>query len=258
MDKNIPSDQFLAETRYCDVNNPLIKKAATEITKHSSTSENKMADLFNYVRDNILFRFGYWGKKASQILREQAGMCTNSANLLIALARASNIPAGYGIARVNSREFFRGIILPSLLRDVSDRSVHIYPYIYLNHQWIQCDPSIDTPLAQQAQHLSPIMKALDWDPQNPQLIETAPGSVLKNEGPLANIDSRLDKKAKHARGIPLKVANLYLLFLREKGRQIKNYSELEPQFLKWLKKKNPLYFFLLTAHNRIKHVPKSK
>ncbi len=243
---------FLQETRYCDFKHPLIQRTARELTQQSLTNQEKAVVLFNYVRDRIRYQFGRWSKKASVTLREGRGMCTNSANLFIALLRANEIPAGYGIMKVRGPNYLGSLVLPIFQKKVSPRSVHIYSQVFLNGKWVKADPTIDLDFSKKVNHLDPSLRLAYWNGKTDQLLEIKPSDVFEDIGPLANIDNQLDKKPRHAKGIPLTIANLYLEFLRQNAHRIKVASMLQESFLSWLKRKYPFYYFLLKASLRIK------
>src|SRR5680860_72246 len=83
--------EYLAETEFCDFKHPTIQELAGKITKNHKSQKIKAIAIFYWVRDNIPYKFGSWGKKASKVLDEKHGMCTNKALLLTALLRASGI-----------------------------------------------------------------------------------------------------------------------------------------------------------------------
>lgn len=235
-------NDFLQETRYCDCNNFEIKNLAYELTKHCSSDTEKAIILFEHVRDNILYGFGEWSKKASVTLGERKGMCTNNANLLIALLRSIGIPSGYGIMRVDTKEYF-GPIMLSMFKDlVSRESVHIYTYVYLNDKWVKCDPSVDKFLSEKTSYFSPTTELLVWNGLDDRVDNINPKYIYNDEGPFANIDDRLDKKPRNSTMNAIKVGNLYLDFLRENPINIDNVEQLEPMFLSWLRKKYPVFY----------------
>ena len=92
MSENLES--FLQETEYCDCNHPVIKKLTEDFRSRYSNQRDLAVALFHFVRDDILYRVGLWNKKASETLDEKTGVCTNNANLLVALLRSVGIPAG--------------------------------------------------------------------------------------------------------------------------------------------------------------------
>ena len=236
---------FLKPTRYCDSDNPIILEQANFITTPYHSIREKAVALFEWVRDNINYKFGYWGKKASQVLKEKEGMCTNKANLLIALLRAAKIPAGYGILKVNGKEYLGKLTLPVFKKNIASESVHVYVWVFLNNRWYKCDPSNDQELSYQIGEIVPEAALVSWDGMSSKLDRIKSEYIYDDIGPLSDIDKYLDKKPRHAKGINLNLGNYYLLFLRENGRLIKNkndpLSETEKWFIRWLFRKHFIY-----------------
>lgn len=237
-------EQFLKETNYCDYSHSDIQKLANEFKNKYNNQRDLAVALFHFARDNILYRVGLWNKKASETLSEKEGACTNSANLLVALLRACDIPAGYGVMRVNAQEYFGPVMLETFRNKVSKNSIHTYCYVYLDNKWIKCDPSDDKELSDSTSYFNPTTKLVQWDGFCDSMLNLDPKHILKDDGPIENIDHIIAKKPRNARGIPIKVANLYIKFLRQNNKKINDTKELEPLFMKWLRKENPLYFYL--------------
>ena len=229
---------FLSETQYCDFSNPKIHKVISEF-KDKYKNENELAiRFFYYVRDNTKYRIGNWNKKASETISEGAGTCTNNANLMVALLRGTGIPAGYGVMRVNGREYF-GPIVPEYLKGyISEISVHVYCYVYLNDKWIKCDPSDDEIFSVNTQHFNPQSTLVEWDGESNAMINLDKKHILSDSKPIANIDHMIGKKADTAKGIALRVGNFYIDFLRTNGRHVISAGEAHDEFLHWLQKKH--------------------
>jgi Transglutaminase-like superfamily len=234
--------EFLQETRYCDCGNPAIMNLAHELTRNCSNDIERAIILFEYVRDNILYGFGEWGKKASTVLTEKRGMCTNSANLLVALLRSTGIPSGYGVMKVDTKEYFGPIMLPIFKDLVSEQSVHIYVYVYLNNKWVRCDPSVDKVFSEKTSYFSPTTELLVWNGLDDRVDSIDPKHIYSDSGPFSNIDDKLDKKPRGGTRNAIKIGNLYLDFLRENTIKVDNIEQLQPMFLSWLKIKYPVYY----------------
>jgi len=243
MGTNKKLNLFLEKTKYCDCNYSKIKKIAFETRNFYVSDREKAKALFYWVKENIKFEFGYWGIRASDVLKKRRGMCTNKANLLIALLRTTGIPASYIILKVNTKEFYRELMCPSFRKLVSPDTTHIYVGIFLNGKWLRCDPSVDSELAKALRKKTPFAEMTGFD-INERKIKNIKG-ILKRSEFFANIDKDLDKPPKHAKGITLRILNSYLKFLREKKQAIKNFStdkQIENNFLVWLRRRNVYYF----------------
>jgi hypothetical protein len=225
---------FLSKTYYCDCDNPNIINIAQNF-KDKNSSQNELAkNLFYFVRDSTVYKVGNWTKKASETLSKKGGTCTNNANLLVALLRASGIPAGYGVMDVVGPNYFGPIVLHHFTRHVSQRSKHVYCYVYLNDKWIKCDPSDDEPLSINTHHLNPQSKLVEWNGLNDAMLNLNPSHIISDIGPIDNIDHIIGKKMRHRRKIPVFFGNLYIQFLREEGKKIISIHDLGYYFDKWL------------------------
>jgi len=237
-------EDFLKETEYCDFSHSKIKSVSQKITENLKDDREKAVAIFYWVRDEIYYRVGLWNQKASKTLEEKKGTCTNSANLFIALCRSVGIPAGYYVLRVKGQQYF-GPIVPKLLKKtISKESVHIHAGVYLNNKWVKCDPSDDFEISQKTSHLNPQSKLIEWDGKKDAVLNLEHEHIIKEEGPLANIDNKISKKPKTAKGIIIKIANYYIDFLRESGHNIKSVDDLENRFKKWIKKKQVFYYYI--------------
>ena len=97
-DKNTISDTsgYLDATKNCEVNNAAIKALASSLTSGLTSEVDKALAIYNYVRDKISYSY-YANSKygAAGTLSKGYGNCVDQASLVIALCRASGIPARY-------------------------------------------------------------------------------------------------------------------------------------------------------------------
>lgn len=235
---------FLQPTRYSNCDHPEIKKMAKDIIISCISEKEKTEALFNWVKENVKFEFGYWGIKASEVLSRKKGMCTNKANLLISFLRSIGIPAGYGILRVDTKEFYGELMCPSFRKLVSPATVHIYMGVFLDNKWIRCDPTGDSEITQFIEEKTPFGKMTGFDIKDSEIQDTK--GIIEISEFFANIDEKLDKPPKNIKGDTLEIINYYLKFLREKKKEeIKNLStdkQIEINFLNWLHGENIYYF----------------
>jgi len=239
-------EEFLHETKFCDFNNPEIQKLSREITKSYSNDKDKAVALFYWVMDNVLYRVGLWRKTASETLREKEGTCTNKSNLFIALLRSIKIPAGYGVMRVFGRRYFGPIATPMLKKFVGSKSTHVYSLVYLDNKWLRCDPSADRELCESTSYFNPTTKLVEWSGIEDAPLNLDKKDIISDDFPLVSIDEWFIKKPRHAKGLPLKIANIYIKFARKNREKVADALELENLFKKWLKKNSPLYFYLFS------------
>lgn len=242
-------DAFLLETEYCDISNPSITKIANEFQTKYPDDKERAIKLFLFVRDHVKYRLGAWSKKASTTLREGFGMCTSSTNLLVALLRASKIPAGYCIYQVRGGESF-GHILPKIIkRNIDKDSVHIVAYVYLKKRWIKCDASTDIQFSEQSSHLSEITKLINWDGENDDVHLMPSEHIINISKPLANIDFQLEKKPRNfTKTFSFHVGNSFIDFLRASGHKVQTSAHAESEFEKWYRRRHYVRYLLLKIY----------
>ena len=226
--------KFLEESEYCDFKHPMIKNKAREITKDCIDDREKAVALFYWVRDNILYRVGLWKRESSKTLVEKEGTCTNKSNLLVALLRSVGILSGYGVMKVYGQEYFGPIAIPMLRCMVSERSVHVYTVAYLNNKWVKCDPSDDILLSRNTAHFNPTTILVDWDGSHDAMLNLDDRHVIEDNYPISSIDYLMDKKPRKGRGIPVKVGNIFIRYLRD--NKFNNLNDLEQNFKVYLRR----------------------
>ncbi|MCL2115398.1 MAG: hypothetical protein FWH29_04165 [Methanobrevibacter sp.] len=117
---------YLAASTNCQSNDAAIKELATALTKGSTSEWQKAESVFNYVRDKIAYSFYYNTKNgAKKTLTSGIGNCVDQSHLLIALCRASSIPARY----VNGEaKFMSGSTIG-----------HVWVQIKVGNTWVVAD-----------------------------------------------------------------------------------------------------------------------
>jgi hypothetical protein len=230
--------EFLKETEFCDFSHPAIQKLSHEICGKLDNDRDKVVALYYWVRDNVLYRIGIWDRKASETLWEMEGTCTNKANLLIALLRANNIPAAYGIYKVDGQNYFGEANF--LGKFNSKVSSHIYSLVYLD-RWIVIDASDDCHLSRSVQHIIPQATELHFDGFNDAKLKLNPDHIFSDEAPVAEIDHIFKKKCKRLR-FGLSIGNLWLKYFRETKKRFQSQEELEECCKAFLKTHHPLYY----------------
>lgn len=106
-----------------------IKKLAKKLTKGYSSKLDKAGIIMYYVADNIYYE-GYANsrKGAHKTLKSKYGNCCDQASLVIALCRASKIPARY--AHAQGCTFKSGL-----------RTGHVWAQIKVGNMWYVADPT---------------------------------------------------------------------------------------------------------------------
>jgi hypothetical protein len=124
----IPADilPYLDPTNNCQSDNALIKSTADSITAGLTNQTDKATAIFNWVRDNIQYSFYYNTKYgALGTLNSKTANCVDTSHLMIALMRASGIPAEY--EHVNA-QFTSGTWYG-----------HVIALVYINGVWYKAD-----------------------------------------------------------------------------------------------------------------------
>lgn len=104
-----------------------IRKLSKKLTSKYSTKLEKATAIFNYVRDNLGYSYYANSKKgASKTLKTKRGNCCDHSNLIVALCRASKIPARY--AHAKGCRFGSGLT-----------TGHVWAQIYVNGRWYSAD-----------------------------------------------------------------------------------------------------------------------
>ncbi|WP_292777653.1 transglutaminase domain-containing protein [Methanobrevibacter sp.] len=104
-----------------------IRKLSKKLTGKYSTKLEKATAIFNYVRDNLDYSYYANSKKgAAKTLKTKKGNCCDHSNLIVALCRASKIPARYSHAK--GCKFGSGIT-----------TGHVWAQIYVNGRWYSAD-----------------------------------------------------------------------------------------------------------------------
>jgi transglutaminase-like putative cysteine protease len=124
----IPEDlqKYLNPTKNCQSDDPKIKALAYSLTNGVSSTYDKGVKIFNWVRDNLAYSFYYNTKYgAVNTYLNKQGNCVDHSHLLIALARAAEIPARYmhGTCTFTSGNVYG----------------HVWAQLYINGKWYDAD-----------------------------------------------------------------------------------------------------------------------
>ncbi len=170
--------------------------------------------VFRFVRDRVRYAFGPWDTSASETLLAREGTCANKSTLLVALLRATGIPAAYGVLRVTAREYF-GAVAPAAFKPlVSTNSVHIYAAAYLGGRWVRCDCSTDADIAARTSHFCAQTRLLHWDGIHDAMDALDPAHIHADLGLRASIDELLEKPPVNSTPDVLRLLNDYVAFIR--------------------------------------------
>ena len=119
--------KYLASSKNCQVKDKSIQDLAKTLTSKLKSDYEKGKKLFNWVRDNIQYKkYRNTRRGAVKTLQTKKGNCVDQSHLLIALSRASGIPARY--VKGGNCKFTGGLV-----------SGHIWTQMYLNNKWVVAD-----------------------------------------------------------------------------------------------------------------------
>jgi len=124
----VPSgyESYVKETKNCQVTNSVIKSVLNSAIKGVSGLYNQAKAIFNYINDNTGYSYYYdTHRGAVKTWNDRTGNCCDLAHLVIAVARANNIPARYCHATCY---FTSGLV-----------TGHVWAELYVNGQWYSCD-----------------------------------------------------------------------------------------------------------------------
>lgn len=207
--------QWLAATRYCDWQAPPVWALARRLAWRLADPWRRARVIWLYVRDEIPYRFDYWHLRASDTLRRGGGMCTNKANLQVALLRASGIPAAFGHYLIH-KEALRPVTPPALFARIGEPTTHFFCLARLEGRWVAMDATVDRPLALSAYRGLPGWRPVPWWGQH---LAYHPRYVVRNLGPVANPDPYLQVPPRLLNDHLLAEANRYLARLRAAARE---------------------------------------
>ncbi|HEX3014335.1 MAG TPA: transglutaminase-like domain-containing protein [Methanobacterium sp.] len=118
--------KYLKATTNCQSTSTTIKSKAKSITSGKTSSYTKAVAVYTYVRDKIGYSF-YYNTKYGAVgtLSKKTGNCCDTAHLLVALSRASGIPARYvhGYCKFSSGSWYG----------------HVWAEVYVNGKWYKAD-----------------------------------------------------------------------------------------------------------------------
>lgn len=124
----VPSgfESYVKATENCQVDNSVIKSVLNSAIKGVSGLYNQAQAIFNYINDNTDYSYYYdTYRGAVKTWNDRKGNCCDLAHLVIAVARANNIPSRYCHATCY---FTSGLT-----------TGHVWAELYVNGQWYSCD-----------------------------------------------------------------------------------------------------------------------
>jgi len=126
-----PTDltKYLQPTANCQSTDPTITSLAASITSGLTSNYAKANAIFNWVRDHLTYSYYYNTKKgALGALSSRSANCVDTSHLVIALARAANLPARYQHGTCKFSDGWFG---------------HVWAQIYVDGSWYYADAISD-------------------------------------------------------------------------------------------------------------------
>ena len=124
----VPSgyESYVKTTKNCQVDSSVIKSVLNSAIKGVSGLYNQAKAIFNYINDKTDYSYYYdTYRGAVKTWNDRKGNCCDLAHLVIAVARANNIPSRYCHATCY---FTSGLT-----------TGHVWAELYVNGQWYSCD-----------------------------------------------------------------------------------------------------------------------
>lgn len=208
--------EYLSPTKVCDIENVDLRMRSYILTKNIHNETEKAINIFNFVRDQIKYRFDYPYIKASETLKKGYGNCFNKSTLQISLLRAAGIYSGYKVYLIR-KEVFKPIVPSDIYQLISDPTIHVSTVIYLGGKWIEADATIDYQL-----HIA-VYKNLGWEYQQwdgKNDLTISPDFIIEQQGIYSSIDLYLLNPPKFWTDHLLMRANNYIENLLRKFGQI--------------------------------------
>ncbi|MBW2038536.1 MAG: transglutaminase domain-containing protein [Deltaproteobacteria bacterium] len=143
-------DPFLQATEAIDCDNPLIQDLAHKIIEGAPDVPGRARRLFYFVRDTIRYNpyspfFLMDHYKATTTLRRGRGYCVQKAVLLVALARAAEIPAQLVFADIRNHQASERLVE---MMGTDLFVFHGYVEWFLGGRRVQVTPAFETELCQ--------------------------------------------------------------------------------------------------------------
>jgi transglutaminase-like putative cysteine protease len=127
------AERYVEPELHIESANAQIIDLANELAEGKDTACEKVRAFYDYVGDNLTYTFNgaNWGAQAA--LGDMGADCTEFASLMIALCRASGIPARY----------IEGLAVPGEETKDSARTEHAWLEVYLpGNGWVPMDPTM--------------------------------------------------------------------------------------------------------------------
>lgn len=135
-------DQYLKETKMLDYSSKSIQDLVQEHHWNDLEDFEKIKEIYNYVRDEILFGYNIDDAiPASKVLEDGYGQCNTKGTLFMALLRSVNVPCrihGFMIDKKLQKGAMTGFVYRSAPKDI----FHSWVEVYLDDTWYELEAFI--------------------------------------------------------------------------------------------------------------------
>ncbi|RFT15738.1 MAG: Transglutaminase domain protein [Candidatus Saccharicenans subterraneus] len=121
---------YLEANTYIDINDPEIKRIASEVAGREKNVFQKALKLRDWVSRNLAFDAGFVFAPASEVMKAKKATCAGYAALLAALLRAAGIPSRYLMGIVYANGIWGG---------------HAWVEAWLEGRWVPLDAALPSP-----------------------------------------------------------------------------------------------------------------
>ncbi|MHA1143585.1 MAG: transglutaminase-like domain-containing protein [Candidatus Helarchaeota archaeon] len=148
--------EYLEPTYFVDSDSPIVLEVAEKLTKDIKDPIEKAKTVFYWTRDEVRYdpyNSLFVGKsryKASSRIKARIGWCVQKACVLIALARAVEIPARFHFADIRNYQ-----ATEKLMKHMGTNLFvyHGYADLFLKGKWVKATPAFDLGLCEKFGHI---------------------------------------------------------------------------------------------------------
>ncbi len=134
--------KYLEETSMLNYNHPSIRYLVENRNWNQLDNFNKIKEIYNYVRDEILFGYNVSDNiPASQVLKDSYGQCNTKGTLFMALLRAVNIPCrihGFTIDKKLQKGAMTGFVYANAPKNI----FHSWVEVEFEGEWYELEAFI--------------------------------------------------------------------------------------------------------------------
>ena len=135
-------ERYLKPTKLLDYETPAIRELVARRGWKDQTEFERIRDIYNYVRDEILFGYNVDDAiPASRVLKDGYGQCNTKGTLFMALLRACGVPCrvhGFTI----DKKLQKGAMTGFVYRNAPQNVFHSWVEVLLDGKWYELEGMI--------------------------------------------------------------------------------------------------------------------